>query len=74
MSNIVDVSDTVEVPVVARVTSEHYRAYQAEAQRRGVPVEELVTHTVNCLLEELEREENECRQVLRGQAPAGGTT
>ncbi len=63
----------VEVPVVARVSDEHYRAYQAEARRRGVPVEQLVAHTVNCLLEELEREENECRDVLRRTTPAGGS-
>lgn len=59
-----------EVRVKARVSDEHFRAYQAEARRRGVPVETLVEHTVNCLLEELEREENECREVLRGQLSA----
>ncbi|MFO7895277.1 MAG: hypothetical protein R6U63_16305 [Longimicrobiales bacterium] len=49
-----------EVRVKAKVSEEHFRAYQAEARRRGVPVEQLVQHTVNCLLEELEREEAEC--------------
>ncbi|MFW5950879.1 MAG: hypothetical protein ACOCVZ_02045 [Gemmatimonadota bacterium] len=61
-----------EVTVNARVSDEHYRAYQAEAHRRGVPVETLVEHTVNCLLEELEQEENECRDVLRGHLAAKG--
>lgn len=46
-----------EVRVKAKVSEEHFRAYQAEARRRGVPVEMLVQQTVNCLLEELEREE-----------------
>lgn len=59
-----------EVTVKARVSEEHYRAYQAEARRRGVPVETLVEHTVNCLLEELEQEENECREVLRAPLTA----
>ena len=51
-----------EVRVKARVSQEHFRAYQAEARRQGVPVEKLVEHTVNCLLEELERDEEECRE------------
>ena len=59
-----------EVSVKARVGEEHFRAYQAEAHRRGVPVETLVEQTVNCLLEELEREENECREAIRGQMEA----
>jgi hypothetical protein len=48
------------VPVLAELTDEHYRAYEAEAKRRGVSVEELVQHTVNCLLRELEQEEDDC--------------
>jgi hypothetical protein len=51
-----------EVRVKAKVSEEHFRAYQAEARRQGVPVEQLVQHTVNCLLEELERDEEECRE------------
>ena len=54
----------IEVRVKARISEEHFRAYQAEARRRGVPVEQLVQQTVNCLLEELEREEAECRDVI----------
>jgi len=54
----------VEVRVKARVSEAHFRAYQAEARRRGVPVEQLIQHTVNCLLEELEREEAECREAI----------
>lgn len=53
-----------EVRVKAKVSEEHFRAYQAEARRRGVPVEQLIQQTVNCLLEELEREEAECREAI----------
>jgi hypothetical protein len=42
------------------LSDEHYRAYEAEAKRRGVSVEELVQHTVNALLRELEQEEDDC--------------
>lgn len=49
------------VPVWAEVSDEHYRAYECEAARRGVPVENLVTQTVNSLLRELERDEEEDR-------------
>ena len=48
------------VQVWAELTEEHYHAYQLEAKRQGVSVEELVEKTVNCLLKELEREETEC--------------
>ncbi|MFQ6098517.1 MAG: hypothetical protein ACE5O2_12395 [Armatimonadota bacterium] len=48
------------VRVWAELSDEHYRAYEAEAKRRAVTVEELVEQTVNCLLRELEREEEEC--------------
>lgn len=55
----------VEVPVTARVREDHFRAYQEEAERRGVTVGALIEQTVNCLLGELEEEENECREALR---------
>lgn len=48
------------VQVWAELTREHHQAYELEAKRRGVSVEELVEKTVNCLLKELEREETEC--------------
>ena len=53
-----------EVRVKAKVSEEHFRAYQAEARRQGVPVERLVQQTVNCLLAELEQEEAECREAV----------
>ena len=43
-----------KVRVWAELSDEHYKAYEAEAKRRGVSVEELVQQTVNCLLRELE--------------------
>jgi hypothetical protein len=52
-----------EVLVRARISDEHLREYEGEAQRRGVTVAELVQQTVNCLLAELELEERECREV-----------
>jgi hypothetical protein len=49
------------VQVWAELSDQHHRAYECEAKRRGVTVEELVEQTVNCLLRELERdEENGC--------------
>lgn len=45
------------VNVWAELSDQHYQAYEAEAARRGVTVEELVQQTVNCLLKELEQEE-----------------
>jgi hypothetical protein len=48
------------VQVWAEISDEHFHAYEAEAERRGVSVEELVQCTVNCLLRELEQEEKEC--------------
>lgn len=48
------------VQVWAELSDEHYHAYELEAQRRGVSVEELVEKTVNCLLREMEREDSEC--------------
>lgn len=44
------------VKVWAEVSDEHFRAWEAEARRREVPVEELVQQTVSCLLKELEEE------------------
>lgn len=55
-----------EIIVKATISETHLRAYQAEAERQGVPVEVLVQQTVNCLMEELEREEEECREVGAG--------
>ena len=50
-----------KVRVWAEVSDSHFLAYEGEAARQGVPVEELVQRTVNCLLAELEREEEEDR-------------
>lgn len=49
-----------KVKISVDVSEEHYNRYQGEARRRGVPVEALVEHTVNCLLKEFEDEEREC--------------
>lgn len=49
------------IQVWADLPDQHYREYEAEARRRGVPVEELIQQTVNCLLRELERDERECQ-------------
>jgi hypothetical protein len=48
-----------KVQVWAELSDEHYHAYEAEAKRRGVTVEELVQQTVNCLLREMEEEEED---------------
>jgi hypothetical protein len=48
-----------KVQVWAEISDSHYHAYECEAKRRGVPVEKLVEQTVNCLLRELEQEEEE---------------
>lgn len=50
-----------KIQVWAQITDRHYRAYECEAERQGVPVESLVQQTVNSLLRELEREEEEDR-------------
>ena len=47
------------VKVWAEVSEQHFRAYEKEAERRQVTVEELIQQTVNCLLRELEREEED---------------
>jgi hypothetical protein len=48
-----------KVRVWAALSDEAYHSYEGEARRRGVEVETLVEQTVNCLLQELEQEENE---------------
>jgi hypothetical protein len=53
-----------EVDVKATISEEHYRAYAAEAHRQGVPVEHLVQQTVNCLLRELERDQEQCLEIV----------
>jgi hypothetical protein len=50
-----------KVRVWAEVSDGHYLAYEGEAARQGVPVEDLIQRTVNCLLRELEQEEEEDR-------------
>lgn len=49
------------VSVQAEVSDQHFRAYECEAARRGVPIETLIEQTVNSLLRELERDEEEDR-------------
>ncbi len=48
-----------KVRIVAELSEEFFRAYEGEARRRGVNVETLVEQTVNTLLKELEREEED---------------
>ena len=43
------------------MSERHLHAYESEARRRGVSVENLVQQTVNNLLRELERDEEEDR-------------
>jgi hypothetical protein len=50
-----------KVQVWAELTDQHFHAYECEARRQGVPLENLVQQTVNALLRELEREEEEDR-------------
>ena len=47
------------IQVWAELSDEMYHAYEGEATRRGVRLESLVQQTVNCLLHELEQEEEE---------------
>ena len=49
-----------KIQVWAEVSDAHYRAYEDEAKRRAVTVEELVQQTVNCLLHELEQKDEDC--------------
>lgn len=48
-----------KVQICVDVSEDHYRAYEDQAQRQGVTVESLVRHTLQCLLEDAEREEEE---------------
>jgi hypothetical protein len=48
-----------KVRVCVDLPEEHYRAFVAEAGRRGVSVEDLVQQTVQGLIEEMEREERD---------------
>jgi len=47
------------VRICVEIPEEQYRAYQDEAVRRGVTVEDLVQQMVQGLVEELDREERE---------------
>jgi hypothetical protein len=48
-----------KVQVWAELSDDAYHAYEGEARRRHVAIEDLVQQTVNCLLHELEQEEQE---------------
>jgi len=48
-----------KVEICIELAQEVYLGFQREAERRGVTVESLVEKTVNGLLEELQREEEE---------------
>ncbi len=48
-----------KVTIEAELSVEHLRAYESEAARRGVRVETLIEQTVNALLVELERDEED---------------
>ncbi len=48
-----------KVRIVAELSDEFYQAYEGEARRQKVRVEELVQRTVNTLLKELEQEEED---------------
>ncbi|UCD23923.1 MAG: hypothetical protein JSW51_12965 [Gemmatimonadota bacterium] len=48
-----------KIKIEAELSNAFYRAYKAEARRQGVKMEVLVEQTVNCLLKELEREEED---------------
>jgi len=50
-----------KVRVWAEVSDSHFLAYECEATRQEVPVEDLIQQTVNCLLREFERDEEEDR-------------
>ncbi|MCD4747782.1 MAG: hypothetical protein K8R59_00280 [Thermoanaerobaculales bacterium] len=47
------------VQICVDVPEDHYRAYADEAERQGVTIESLVRQTLQCLLEEAEREDRE---------------
>jgi len=48
-----------KVQVWIEMSDETFHAYEGEARRRGVQLETLVEQSVNCLLQDMEREENE---------------
>jgi len=48
-----------KVRVCIELEEESYRAYEAEARKRGVTVESLVEQTANGLIRELEEEERD---------------
>lgn len=48
-----------KVQVTAELSEDFYRAVEAEARRQGVAVERLVEQTVNTLLRDLQREEED---------------
>lgn len=47
------------VKIGAELSETFYRAYEDEARRQGVEVEALIEQTVDCLLKELEQEEED---------------
>lgn len=51
--------DVRKVQVVAELSDELFRSYEAEARRQGVKVESLIQQTVNTLLRELEQDEED---------------
>ncbi len=48
-----------KVKIEAELSDEFFRAYQREAERKGVKVEELVEKMVNGLIDEVEHEEED---------------
>jgi hypothetical protein len=48
-----------KVQLCVDVPEDHYRAYVDQAERQGVTVESLVRQTLQCLLEDAEREDEE---------------
>ena len=56
------------VRVCVDITEDHFRAYQDEATRRGVTVEDLVQQMVQGLVEELDRDAEAARGDLRARA------
>jgi hypothetical protein len=48
-----------KVTICIELTEEALRSYEAEARREGVPLKDLLERTVNGLLREMERDEEE---------------
>jgi|MudIll2142460700_1097286.scaffolds.fasta_scaffold2546126_2 hypothetical protein len=46
-----------KVRICVELPDEHFRMFQAEAKRRGVPVEELIEQCVGELVREMEEDE-----------------